>query len=164
MKALKFFLIGIGTLGILFLGACSGGDQTASNPSSSKTIATTTPSPENQAKGSGVSKNNPKASKGGQVIESGPYHLEFVPEKEASGTHLDFYLQNGDTHAAIADAKVTAQVQLPDGTQKSLGLKYDPDGKHYAVLVPSTATGEYKVAILSDINGEKVNGRFSFKQ
>jgi hypothetical protein len=164
MKTLKFFLIGIGTLGILFLGACSGDDQTASNPSSSKTIATTPQSPENQAQGSGVSKNHPQISKGGQVIESGPYHLEFVPEKEASGTHLDFYLQKGDTHAAIADAKVTAQVQLPDGTQKSLDLKYDPEGKHYAVMFPGSAAGEYKVAILSDINGEKVNGRFSFKQ
>ncbi len=158
MKALKFFLIGISGLGLLFLGACSGGSQTASNPPSSVSAEKpTAESPKSDSVASG-------ASKGGQVVESGPYHLEFVPEKEANGTHLDFYLQKGDTHAAISDAKVTAQVQLPDGKQQSLDLKYDPAGKHYTVLFPGSAAGEYKAAILSDINGEKVNGRFSFKQ
>jgi hypothetical protein len=164
MKALKFFLIGVSGLGLLILGACSGGNQTASNPSSSATAETAAKSPESHSEGSGAPESNSKASKGGQVVESGPYHLEFVPEKEADGTHLDFYLQKGDTHAAISDAKVTAQVQLPDGTQKSLDLKYDPDGKHYTVMFPGSVAGEYKVAILSDVNGEKVNGRFSFKQ
>lgn len=162
MKALKFFLIGISGLGILFLGACSS-NQTASNPSSSSPTETAAASPESHSEGSG-SESHPKTSKGGQVIESGPYHLEFIPAKEASGTHLDFYLQKGDTHVAISDAKVTAQVQLPDGTQKSLDLKYDPDEKHYAVMFPNSTAGEYKVAILSDVNGEKVNGRFSFRQ
>jgi hypothetical protein len=164
MKALKFFLIGISSLGFLFLGACSGSNEAASNAPSSASTETAAASSESSLEASGLPKSNSKASKGGQVVESGPYHLEFVPEKEATGTHLDFYLQKGDTHAAISDAKVTAQVQLPDGTQKSVDLKYDPDGKHYAVMFPSSATGEYKVAILSDIKGEKVNGRFSFKQ
>ncbi|MGB8699899.1 MAG: hypothetical protein WCD18_10830 [Thermosynechococcaceae cyanobacterium] len=158
MKVLKLFLIGVSGLGLLFLGACSGSNQTASNPTSSGPAEKTTS--ESPKIGSEAS----EANKGGQVVESGPYHLEFVPEKEASGTHLDFYLQKGDTHSAIPDAKVTAQVQLPDGTQKSLDLKYDPDGKHYTVMFPGSTPGEYKVAILSDVNGEKVNGRFSFKQ
>jgi hypothetical protein len=153
MKALKFFLVGMSGLGLLFLGACSSGNQTASNaPSAAPTE--TAPSPESGS----------EASKGGQVIESGPYHLEFVPEKAEGGTHLDFYLQKGDTHAAIPDAKVTAQVQLPDGTQKSLDLKYDADGKHYTVILPSSVDGEYKIAILSDMSGKKVNGRFSFNR
>ncbi|WP_404787036.1 hypothetical protein [Altericista sp. CCNU0014] len=164
MKALKFLPIGVSGLVFLFLGACSGGNQTASNVTSSVTTDTAAKSPERPSKGSGGSENHPKASKGGQVIESGPYHLELVPKKEASGTHLDFYLQKGDTHTAIPDATVKAQVQLPDGTQKSLDLKYDPDGQHYAAILSSSVTGEYKVAILSNINGEKVNGRFSFKQ
>jgi hypothetical protein len=138
----------------LFLGACSSSNQTASNAPSSAPTEATAPSP----------KSSSEASKAGQVIESGLYHLELVPNKEDNGTHLDFYLQKGDTHAAISDAKVTAQVQLPDGTQQSLDLKYDPDGKHYTVLFPGSAAGEYKVAILSNVNGEKVNGRFSFKQ
>jgi hypothetical protein len=163
MKALKIFLIGISSLGIIFLGACGDGNQTASNPSSLATTETTSQSPESHSE-SGSPESHSKVSKGGQVIESGPYHLEFIPEKEDSGTHLDFYLQKGDTHTAIPDAKVTAQVQLPDGTQKSLDLKYDPDGKHYTVMFSGSATGDYKIAILSDISGEKVNGRFSFKQ
>jgi hypothetical protein len=107
---------------------------------------------------------HPSESKGGQVIESGPYHLEFVSEPETDGTHMDFYLQKGDNHEAIPNAKVTAQVQLPDGTQKSLPLSYDAEGKHYTALLPGKASGEYNVAILSDVSGEKVNGRFTFNR
>jgi len=103
------------------------------------------------------------SKKGGQVIESGIYHLELVPEPEENSIHLDFFLLKGDNHEAIPDAKVAAQVQLPDGTQKNLDLKYDADGKHYTVSLSGKAVGEYKVAILSDIKGEKVNGRFNFK-
>jgi len=104
------------------------------------------------------------SKQGGQVIESGIYHLELVPEKEENSTHLDFFLQKSDNHEAITDAKVIAQVQMPDGTQKSLDLLYDSAGKHYAAVLSSRASGEYKVAVLSDIKGEKVNGRFSFKR
>ncbi|PSB07325.1 hypothetical protein C7B62_20275 [Pleurocapsa sp. CCALA 161] len=100
----------------------------------------------------------------GQVVESGPYHLEFVPEKESNGTHLDLYLQKGDTHEAIPNAKVTALVQSPDGKQQSLNLTYDAEGKHYTVLFPGTTTGQYQVKITADASGENVNGRFSFQQ
>lgn len=100
---------------------------------------------------------------GGQVIESGPYHLELVTAKESEGVHLDFFLQKGDNHEAIPNAKVTAQVQLPDGNQQTLDFKYDADGKHYTAMLPGVVNGEAKVAILSDINGEKVNGRFTVK-
>jgi hypothetical protein len=104
------------------------------------------------------------APKEGQVVESGDYHLQFVPEKEASTAHLDFYLLKGEKHEAVPNAKVTAQVQLPDGSQKSLPMTYDPAEKHYTAKLPNAAPGAYKVAILSDINGAKVNGRFSFEQ
>ncbi|MEX0269902.1 hypothetical protein AB3R30_12215 [Leptolyngbyaceae cyanobacterium UHCC 1019] len=101
---------------------------------------------------------------GGQVIESGPYHLELVTGKEANATHIDFYLQNGSNHQAISNAKVTGQVQMPNGTQKSLNFKYDASGKHYTAILPGKASGAYKVTVLSDINGKKVNGRFSFSR
>jgi hypothetical protein len=99
---------------------------------------------------------------GGQVIETGDYHLELVTAKEADGIHLDVFLQKGDNHEAISDAKVTAQVQLPDGSQQALDMEYDASGEHYTAFLPSSAAGEYNIAILSDINGEKVNGRFTF--
>jgi hypothetical protein len=101
-------------------------------------------------------------SHGGQVVESGAYHLEFVSESEETGTHLDLYLQKGDTHEAIPNAKVTALVQSPDGKQQSLNLTYDAEGKHYTVLFPGTTTGQYQVKIAADVSGENVNGRFSF--
>jgi hypothetical protein len=104
------------------------------------------------------------ANKGGQVLESGPYHLEFVPEVSADKTHLDFYLQNGSNHQPIPNAKVIAEIRMPDGTQKRLPLTYDAKDKHYTAILPGKAAGEYKVIILSDINGKKVNGRFSFKR
>jgi hypothetical protein len=155
MQSIKLFLSIAASIGLLFLTACGGGGETAS----------TAPSP--AASGgadlsSASHENAPQA--GGQVIESGPYHLEFVPEKEATGTHLDFYLKKGDAHATVPDAKVSAQVQLPDGTQKSLDLKYDDKDKHYTGILAGKAKGDYKVAILSEIGGEKVNGRFSFSQ
>jgi hypothetical protein len=101
---------------------------------------------------------------GGQVVEVGEYHLELVPLPEAQGAHLDLFLLKGEGHEAIPTAKVTAQVELPDGTQQSLEMPYDAEGGHYAALLASSAPGEYKVAVLSDIGGEKINGRFSFNQ
>lgn len=160
MKLSPFILIA-SSAGLLFLGACSSGSNKATtevpSPAPSKIASAAAPA-------SVPSDGHGTPQAGGQVVESGPYHLEFVPEKEAEGTHLDFYLQTGDNHQPIANAKVTAQVQLPDGTQKSLDLKYDAGGKHYTALLAGKAAGDHKVAMLSEIGGEKVNGRFSFKQ
>ena len=100
--------------------------------------------------------------------------LEFKPtDKELNGcishlqiyrTHLDLFVQKSDNHAAVPNAKVTAQVQLPNGKQQTLALKYDADGKHYTVLFPVKTAGQYPVKMTADINGEKVNGRFTFNQ
>ena len=174
MFTLKTIVLGSASVGLLFLGACGGGNQintTASSPASSPATSpfanspsTIAAKPTPAAKPSGDPNEHGESQKGGQVVESGPYHLEFVPEKEAEGTHLDVYLQKGNNHTPIPDAKVSAQVQMADGSQKAVDLKYDPQDKHYTAIVPGLGTGEYKVAILSDINGEKVNGRFTFKQ
>lgn len=153
-------------IGLLLLGACSSGNQasnSASSPAASipaESQPSTAASPTaSDAKSASVENHG---GQGGQVIESGIYHLELVTGKEASGTHLDLFLQKGDNHEPIPNAKVTAQVQLPNGNQKSLDMKYDAGDKHYTAILPSTAVGEYKVAILSDVNGEKVNARYSF--
>ena len=162
-KSLAIVLISLG----FTLGACaSSGEQTAT---SEGTASPETPpaaeSPANPATTAQADTNHDtSASQGGQVVEAGPYHLELVTLKESSGVHLDFYLQKGDTHEAISDATVTGQVQLPDGTRKTLEFEYDAAGQHYVATLPDTAAGEYNVAVLTDINGDKVNGRFNFSQ
>ena len=165
MKSLKSGLIVLGSLGLLFLGACGNNNQAADSGSSSPAAS----SSENTARTETAAKTESssdaaKPQKGGQVVESGAYHLEFVPEKEDNGTHLDLYLQKGDNHEAIPNAKVTAQVQLPDGSQKNLNLKYDASGKHYTAALPGKAAGQYQVKVTADINGQKADGRFSFNQ
>ena len=149
-------------IGLLFLSACSGNQSTApaSNPAASTPAQPSTAAASAAKSTSGGN----HGGQGGQVVESGVYHLELVTGKETSGTHLDLFLQKGDNHEAVPNAKVTAQVQLPDGSQKSLDMKYDAGEKHYTAMLPGATAGEYKVAVLSNINGEKVNGRFSFKQ
>lgn len=169
VRSLKSLLISIGSAGLLFLGACSSGNQTANTTSSpAATPSTTASAPANntmaKSEGGMKDKDHGEARKGGQVVETGAYHLEFVPEKEADASHLDFYLLKDENHEPVPNAKVTAQVQLPDGSQKSLNLKYDAGDKHYTGILPGHAIGDYKVAILSDINGEKVNARYSFKR
>lgn len=165
MKSIKSLLIVLGSASLIFLGACGNNNQ-ATNSDSSSTSAKPAESTAQQTEAAKTetSSHAAKPLKWGQVVESGPYHLEFVPVKEDKGTHLDFYLQKGDNHEPIPNAKVTAQVQLPDGTQKTLNLPYDAAGKHYAALLPEKATGQYQVKITSDIDGKKVDGRFSFSQ
>ena len=164
MKSIKPLLILLSSVILIFLGACGNNNQaTNTNSESSPTPAASTAQSTDTAT-TESSGHTAKSLKGGQVVESGPYHLEFVPLKEDKGTHLDFYLQKGNNHEAIPNAKVTAQVQLPDGTQKSLDLPYDAAGKHYAALLTEKAAGQYQVKITSDIDGKKVYGRFSFNQ
>lgn len=172
-KFFKSFALSLGSVGLLTLGACGDGNQTANTASSPVASPSIAASPSNASPATSTTQvesgrrhsgEHGKPMQGGQVIESGPYHLELVTAKEATGTHIDFFLQTGDNHEAIPNAKVTAQVQLPDGNQRSLNMKYDAGNKHYTAILPASASGEYKVAILSDISGEKVNGRFSFKR
>lgn len=164
MKMLKSLLLVTGSAGLLFLGACSSGGNQASAPANSP-AASSSPAT-NSSTGTPSSANHDATHKagGGMVVESGAYHLELAPEKEGEETHLDLFLQKGDNHEPIPNAKVTAQVQLPDGSQKSVNMTYDTAGKHYTAKLPSAASGEYKVAVQSEIGSEKVNARYTFKQ
>lgn len=158
-KTLTFSVVALGLA--LTLGACGTSGEQASAPAEAVAEAPAVEdqaAPEPAAGGDG----HTQVSQGGQVIESGPYHLELLTANEATGVHLDFFLQKGDTHEPITDAKVMAQIQAPDGTQESVELSYDAEGAHYTAMLPATAAGDYNVAILSDIGGEKVNGRFTF--
>ncbi|RAM49978.1 MAG: hypothetical protein C6Y22_19490 [Hapalosiphonaceae cyanobacterium JJU2] len=162
MQSFKLGFVVFASVGLLFLGACS---NQASESNSSPSVATsetstntgTTANSETSAHGDSHGKN-------AQVVEAGKYHLELVPEKEANATHLDFYLQTGDKHEAVTNAKVTADVQSPDGKQKTVPLSYDASGKHYTAKLDGSAAGQYQVKITADVGGEKVNGRFSFNQ
>lgn len=166
MKLFQPLLLALSMASLALLGACGNGASTIG----STPVATTAKADAELPKASSSPSmakpeaKNDKSRQGGQVVESGIYHMELVPKKEENAIYLDFFLEKGDNHEVIPNAKVTAQVQLPDGTQKNLELKYDSSGKHYTVMLPSKAAGEYKVVVLSDISGEKVNGRFSFKQ
>ncbi|GAB4176794.1 MAG: hypothetical protein Fur006_08020 [Coleofasciculaceae cyanobacterium] len=165
MKYIKSLLMVLGGVTLILLGACGNNNQAANSDSSpTNTKPAESPAQPTDAAKTESSGHAAKLLKGGQVVESGLYHLEFVPGKEENGTHLDFYLQKGDNHEAVPNAKVTAQVQLPDGTQKTLPMTYDAPGKHYAALLPGKASGQYQVKITSEINGEKVDGRFTFNQ
>jgi hypothetical protein len=102
------------------------------------------------------------SSKGGQVVESGKYHLELVPEKSANETHLDLYLQKGDSHESVTDAKISGEIQAPDGQSKPITFIYDAEGKHYAGVVLRKTTGAYQLKVTANVGADKADGRFSF--
>lgn len=171
-RSIAVVLISLGFL----VGGCASNTQTITEAESSATAESPTAetstesstepsvaaSPDAPVTTADAETTNQHGGQGGQIVETGEYHLELLPLKEANGIHLDFFLQKGDNHEPISDATVTAQIQLPDGSQQALDMEYDAAGEHYVAFLPSTAAGEYSIAILSDINGKKVNGRFSF--
>ena len=162
MKPLTSGIIVLASAGLLLLGACSKESKTsdsASNNSTTPTAETASPAATTTAK---TDSSKGGKSNGGQVVESGKYHLELVPEKGSNETHLDLYLQKGDSHEAVTNAKVTADVQLPDGKLKTLPLSYDASGKHYAAVLKEKITGQYQVKITATIGNEKADGRFNF--
>ena len=155
MKPLTSGIIVLASAGLLLVGACSKGEKTPNAATAPQTETGSKPATSNGHTG---------ASKGGQVVETGKYHLELVPEKESGGTHLDFYVQKGDKHEPIPTAKVTAQVQSPDGKQKTLPFTYDASGKHYTAPLGEKATGQYQLKITATIGSEQVDGRFNVIQ
>ncbi len=163
MKSLKSGLIVLGSVGLLFLGACGNNNNQEANSNSSPAASSSSSPATSQDKTASKTETSEKQH-GGQVVESGPYHLEFVPEKGANGAHLDLYVLKGDNHEPIPNAKVTAQVQMPDGTQKSVNFTYDAADKHYTAKLPEKAAGQYQVKVTADISGQKADGRFSFNQ
>jgi hypothetical protein len=164
MKSIKFSLIFLGSIGLLFLAACSSGNQAANTGNSPDASKSTTQTPYVPPSPAAKTDSKHGAYYGGQVVETGSYHLEFVPEKEANGTHMDLYLLTGDNHETVSNAKVMAQVQLPDGQQKTIPFTYGAKDKHYHGLLNEKASGQYQVKITADIKGEQLTGRFNFKR
>ena len=71
-------------------------------------------------------------------------------------------MQTGDKHETVPNANVTADIQSPDGTQKTVPFTYDASGKHYVAMLENGAAGQYQVKVIADVGSEKVNGRFNF--
>jgi hypothetical protein len=148
MKLTKLSLLAIGSA--LLLASCNGGEKKSETP--------VKPEAAPAAQGGGDS------IKGGQVIESGKYHLELKPEKATDKTHLDFYLKIDATQKDIPDAKVSGVVQTPDGKEAPVAFTYDAKDKRYAANIPGKAAGTYNVKITANIGSEKANGRFTFNR
>jgi hypothetical protein len=146
--------------GLLILGACSKSEKAADKVASipPKTETTTAPIPAQTS----ASAEHGKSHAGGTTIETNGIHLELVPEKSPDKTHLDLYVQKGENHESIPTAKVVAQIQSPDGKQQSLDMTYSDKDKHYTAIVLGKTAGQYQVKITADIDGKKVDGRFTF--
>ncbi|WP_414563997.1 MULTISPECIES: hypothetical protein [unclassified Anabaena] len=153
MKWLTSNLVVLSSVGLLFLGACGNGNEVAN-----------TKNPTDEVESVAKSSHQHGATKGGQVVETGNYHLEFLATPEAGGSHLDLYLLTGDTHETVPNANVTALVQMPDGQEKTVPFTYSDNDKHYTAMLNEAASGQYQVRINADFKGEKVNGRFSFNR
>lgn len=173
MNLIKLSIVTLSSLSLLALAACSSNEASKPIAAESKPAETTTAkaSPaeskaqEPHKEGDGHTHANAKShGMGGQIVETGDYHLEFLTHKADSGVSLDFMIGKGEAHTPVTTAKVTAQVQQPDGTQQALEMKYDAGEKVYKAILPKAAPGEYNVAILTDVDGKKMNSRFSFKQ
>jgi hypothetical protein len=146
MKITKLGILAIGSA--LLLAACNG-DKAPSAPKPEATTPT-------------VAGND--SIKGGQVVESGKYHLELANEKEADKTHLDFILRIDATQKDISDAKVSGVVQTPDGKELPVAFTYDAKGKHYAADFPGKAAGKYNLKITASVGSDKPTGRFTFNR
>ena len=162
MKYLNSGIVIVASAGLLLLGGCGKETKTGDATTNSSPSAETKPSTTATKTADKMEKSHMAPRKGGQVVESGKYHLELVPEKEASGTHLDFYLLQSSNHEIMPNAKVTADIQLPDGKLKTVPFDYDASGKHYAAVVSDKAAGQYQVKITATVGSEQVDGRFNF--
>ncbi|AFY61062.1 hypothetical protein [Synechococcus sp. PCC 6312] len=152
-------ILGLG----LSLGACGGSSDTTSSA-----LSPASPSPEMSSPSPEVANSVTNAEpsdghgQGGQVIETGKYHLELLVAEEPAGLHIDFFIQEGEAHTPVPDAQVVGQLQLPGGSQKTLDFQYSDADKHYTAYLTDAPAGEYRLVVLTDIRGEKINGRFTF--
>lgn len=173
MKSIETSLITLSTVGLLFLGACSSGDkaaktETTTTSSTPATAAKTEPQVvkegEKHDESSKHKHSEDKDGHSGQVVQSGKYHIELKPDLDKDSIHLDTKL-HGEQDKEITDAKLIAQVQLPDGSNKTLPVLYNTEEKQYTAKLPASATkGDYKVVLQVNVKGEQFNSRFSFKQ
>ncbi len=161
-SAKQTILIFLAAFGSFSLIACTNGEQ-ATNTAVSDRTANTTMNEGHDSHHHGHANIHTDIAHA-QIIMSGPYHLELIAESKDHGINLNFHLENNANHEAIIGADVIALVETPDGNKETLKLNYEAEGEHYIGLLETQATGEFKVAILTDINGDKVDADFSFRR
>lgn len=169
MKFSNMSLIVLGSASLLLLGACS------SNSKAAKTESTTTSTPAAKTETTTATKDREKHSEGddlaftkddrkdSQVVQSRKYHLKFKTALAKDSTHLDIKLHDRQGKE-ITDAKLTAQVQLPGGSNQVLSVPYSVEEKYYVAKLLTKATGDYQVALQADVKSDKFNTKFSFKR
>lgn len=150
----KSSLIFFVTLGSLFIKAC-GTSEPTTNTSTAPETATEIDDDHDHS-------HHDPSHDNAQVIISGIYHLELLAKHKDNGIDLNFHLENEESHETIPNAKVKAQIKLPNGDEKTLDLQYKAESEQYVAFLPEPAKGKYEVTVLTNINGEQVNARFSF--
>jgi hypothetical protein len=173
MKFIKTSLIILGCVGAISLGACSSDPATKTESTTTSSTTSSTPAvktettakaEEKHTEGDGYDHSKDKKDHhSGQVVQVGKYHVEFKPDPDKDAMHLDTVLHD-DKDQQITDAKLIAQVQLPDGSSKTLPLAYNTGEKQYTASLPVAVAGDYKVVMQVDVKGEKFNSRFNFKK
>jgi hypothetical protein len=170
MKFIKISLIALGSISLIYLGACSDSATKTESTAPAAKEETTAKTGEKKVEGDThadgkkhVEGDGHKDEHAGQVIQVGKYHIEFKPDPDKDAIHLDTVL-HGDKDAQIIDAKLIAQVQLPNGTSKTLPVLYNTVEKQYTATLPMAKAGDYKVVMQVDVKGDKFNSRFSFKK
>lgn len=151
----KSSLIFFVSLGSLFLVACGQSEPASDNASTAPETATEIDDNHDHS-------HHDHSDENAQVIISGLYHLELIAEPQDNGIDLNFHLENEESHKTIPNAKVKAEVKLPNGDEKMLDLQYKAESEQYVAFLSEQAKGQYEVTILTNINGEQVNGSFSF--
>jgi hypothetical protein len=147
----------------LLFSACTANTTSTPETNSPSPIAAMSPQSNTTTAPKTATAHSGEAKQGGQVVEMGDYHLELLAIPEGKNVHVDFWLLTGADHGAINDANITANLQFPNGTQKTVEMTYDKAGQHYKAFVPGYVPGQYRVVVQTNIKGEKVNGRFNFK-
>ena len=165
LKSMRLFLksnlIFFAACGSLSLIACGNSELETNTPASSETV---TPLTVTTLEDDHDHSHHDHFELNAQVILSGHYRLELVPELTDDGIILDFYLETEASNEPIPHAEVTARVQLPNGDEKMLDMLYRAEDKHYLAFLPEQAKGVYTITILTEINGEKLSGQYSVDQ
>ncbi|MDJ0706183.1 MAG: hypothetical protein QNJ46_23170 [Leptolyngbyaceae cyanobacterium MO_188.B28] len=156
-KSILIFLTACGSISLI---ACANGDQATNTSDSSGTVtANSDDGHDSQHQGHTSIHSDITLA---EIFMSDPYHLELIVESKDHGINLNFHLEDNESHEPILGAKVAAVVHTPNGKVESLSLQYETEGEHYIGSLETQATGQFRVTIFTDIDGNQIGADFSF--